>query len=190
MSWPGAPRTAMPAHRRSGATPPRREGTRPSVALPGPPGALRASSDARTSPFGPRLPGQPMSAIKLIQFGRKLLSDPPRQRQSPQRVRGTSGPPEPRGDDVDFRRFGAARRRLGVADRGEAPLHVGQQLGLRAALEDLGDEPAARRQDVEREGRRPPRPAPWSANGRSWRGRRAAAPCRSTPDPPCRPRPR
>ena len=53
---------------------------------------------------------------------------------------------KPLGDDIGLRRFGAARRRLGVAHLGEGALQGGQQRALGAALEHLGDEGAARLQ--------------------------------------------
>src|SRR5579859_5311925 len=51
-------------------------------------------------------------------------------------------------DDVHLGRFGSARRGLGVADYGEIALQRRQQRARGAALEDLGQEGAARRQHL------------------------------------------
>ena len=85
---------------------------------------------------------------------------------------------KPLGDDVGLGRFGAARRRLGVAQLGKGPFQRGQKLALGAALEDFGDKRAARLQDGFGEGECRPRPARRCADGRSRHGRSPAPPCR------------
>src|SRR5690606_16151943 len=56
---------------------------------------------------------------------------------------------ETAGDQIGLSGLGAARGRLGVEGRGKIALEHGEQLVLGAALEDLGDESAAWRKDIE-----------------------------------------
>src|SRR5271166_3485013 len=52
-------------------------------------------------------------------------------------------PAEPFRDNIGLRRFGAARRRLGVTDFDKGPLQLSQQPALGAALKHFGEKGAA-----------------------------------------------
>ena len=98
--------------------------------------------------------------------------------QSQSRIPVPNQPLEPLRHDIPFGRALAAGRRLGVLDGGEAALELGDQVGVGAAGQHLGDEGAAGLQHLGGEVERRPRPGPWCADDRSADGRPCWRPCR------------
>ena len=100
-------------------------------------------------------PGQHVvEGQRLPDFHRRLLSDggalytqtlPGKAQRG---MRALPAAAKPGREDVGLGRFGAARRRLGVAQLGEVALQRGEQLPLGTALKDFGDKGSAGREDL------------------------------------------
>ena len=118
----------------------------------------RTAEAAGTSSTSSNVSAWRISMLPPDQGWRRTIHGPPRKGSAARRNRYACAA-EPLRDDIDLGRFGAARRRLGVAHGGEIALQRREQRALGAALIDLGDEGAARREHAARELVTPPRPA-------------------------------